>query len=103
MAQTEIKSTLALDFQITLKLTLAEAKALKEITGYGHKPFLEGYYKQLGKSYLQPHEKGVISLFTTIKENLGNQIFKADQMIDDINRAYKKRNEEKSATTPSPI
>lgn len=80
-----------MDFEVTLKLTLEEARALKEITGYGHKQFLEGYYKQLGKSYLQPHEKGVISLFETINKELPTQLYKANQMIKDINVAYKKR------------
>ena len=93
MANTEIKSNLQLNFEVTLKMTLSEARALKEITGYGYKSFLEGYYKQLGRSYLQPHEKGVISLFETIKEHLPEQLNKADQMIKDINMAYEKRQE----------
>lgn len=85
MAQAEIKATLKLDMKINLELTLAEARALKEITGYGHKSFLEGYYKQLGKSYLQPHEEGVISLFKTIKENLPYKLYNADKIIKAVN------------------
>ncbi len=85
MANTEIKASLNLDIKITLELSLAEARALKEITGYGVKSFLEGYYKQLGKSYLQPHEKGVISLFETIKNNLPYKLNDADEIIKTVN------------------
>lgn len=81
MAKTEIKATLNLDIKINLELTLAEAMALKEITGYGVDAFLKGYYKQLGKSYLEPHEKGVRSLFNTVKENLPQKIYNADKII----------------------
>ena len=85
MATAELKSTLDLKINITLDLTLAEARALNEITGYGVKEFLAGYYKQLGKSYLQPHEKGVISLFETIKQNLPGKLYEADKIIKAVN------------------
>ena len=81
MAKTEIKASLSLDIKITLEMTLDEAIALKEITGYGVDAFLEGYYKQLGKHYLQPHEKGVRSLFNTIKENLPHKIGNANKIM----------------------
>lgn len=68
-----------------IELTLDEARALEAITTYGAKSFLEGYYKQLGKSYLQPHEKGVKSLFETIKQSLPYKIHDADNIIKAVN------------------
>ena len=85
MANTEIKAKLDLEIKITLELTLSEARALNEMVKYGSKAFLEGYYKQLGKSYLQPHEKGVVSLFETVKGNLPYKLYNADKIIKAVN------------------
>lgn len=78
MNKTEIQSDIRINFTVMLRLTESEARALSEITKYGHKAFLEGYYKHLGKSYLQPHENGVISLFETIGKELKGQLYKID-------------------------
>ena len=85
MAKTEVKADLKLEFKITLELTLAEARMLKEMVGYGAKPFLEGYYKQLGKSYLQPHEKAVYSFFESVKSDLPLKLYNADKIIQAVN------------------
>lgn len=85
----KISTNVSYEFTVTLKLTVEEARALKEMTGYGAKPFLEGYYKQLGKSYMQPHEKGVYSLFDTINRELPQQIAlvdKADKLLKEIQK-----------------
>jgi hypothetical protein len=82
MAHVKLKSKVDVKIELSLTLTLEEARALEKITKYGAKAFLEGYYKQLGKSYLQPHEKGVVSLFESIKENLSGQIRWADKLLD---------------------
>ena len=89
MAKTKVTSKLDLDIKITLELTLNEAKALNAIIGCGSEPFIEFYYKDLGKSYLQPHEAGVHSLFVTIKETLPIELNKADKIINAINEALK--------------
>jgi DNA-directed RNA polymerase alpha subunit len=78
MTNEKIKSTSSLEVNIILKLTETEARALKAITVYGAKPFLEVFYEKLGKSYLQPYEKGVISLFETIDQELPQHLKKAD-------------------------
>ena len=85
MANTEIKASLELEIKVTLELTMQEARALNEMVKYGSKAFLEGYYKQLGKSYLQPYEKGVISLFETVKSNLPPKLYNADKIIKAVN------------------
>lgn len=86
MAETKIDASINVDFTVTMQMTVAEARALEEITKYGAKAFLEGYYKQLGKSYLQPYEKDVIKLFETIKEQLPQQVYKVDKLVEHINK-----------------
>lgn len=88
----KVKSDISIEIEVTLKLTLQEARALNQITKYGVKSFLEGYYKQLGKSYLEPHEKGVISLFGTIKQELPSKIRKAEDWIAAIVKIEKPDN-----------
>ena len=85
MATAELNTKLSMGIKITIELTLEEAKALNEMTGYGADSFLQGYYKQLGKSYMQPHEKGVRSLFETIKKTLPYKIHDADTVIKAVN------------------
>lgn len=83
--KTEVKSNLKLEFNITLKLSLSEARALNEMVKYGSKTFLEGYYKHLGKSYLQPFESGVTSLFETVKSELPYKLHNVDKIINAVN------------------
>jgi len=86
MSKVELKSDVKVEFQINLKLSLEEALALETMTRYGHKAFLEGYYKHLGKSYMQPHEKGLISLFTTINTELPQHIRTAKIVIQETDK-----------------
>lgn len=78
----KVNSTSQMDFQVILKLTEKEARALQAITVYGTKEFLETFYKYLGKSYLQAHEDGVKSLFETIKKDLPAHLNKMDKCRD---------------------
>lgn len=52
---------------VTIELTEEEAGALDAIVGYGVDPFLEAFYEKLGKSYLQPFEAGLRSLFESVR------------------------------------
>lgn len=85
MAKTEVKSKLEFDIKFSLELTLNEAKALNEMVKYGSKAFLEGYYKHLGKSYLEPHEVGIHSLFDTVRQSLPEKIHTANDLVNKIN------------------
>ena len=59
-----------IDVDVGLKLSMAEVQALEALAGYGVDGFLEVFYKQMGKHYLQPHEAGLRSLFNTIRSEL---------------------------------
>lgn len=76
----KIRSTSKIEATVTLQLTEQEAKALLNMTVYGHKSFLEFFYKNLGRHYLEPHESGVISLFDTIKKELPQHINNIDTL-----------------------
>lgn len=52
---------------ITLHLSEAEAGALDALAGYGTDQFLEVFYAKLGKSYLEPYEAGLRSLFDSVR------------------------------------
>lgn len=59
-----------IEMNVSLELTSEEVRALYALAGYGIDGFLEVFYKQMGKHYLQPHEAGLRSLFKTIRETL---------------------------------
>jgi hypothetical protein len=76
----KINSFANFEVNITLKLTEVEARALRELTVYGTDAFLKVFYQHLGKSTLGPHEKGLISLFETIKKELPKHLYKVDSV-----------------------
>lgn len=85
MAKVDFKSQLTIDIKFNLQLSLAEARALKQIVGWDCKTFLDAIYSTLGKSYVQPHEAGMESLFKTLKETLPHELHDADKLIAAIN------------------
>jgi hypothetical protein len=44
---------------------------LDALAGYGAEAFLKHFYEKLGKSYMEPHEKGLRSLFQSIRDTSG--------------------------------
>lgn len=89
MAEAKMNSKIEVDIKVNIQLSLAEAKALLEITKYGYKDFLKVFYDKLGKVYLKPHEDGIISLFETIKTSLNDSIIEADVINNAINNIKK--------------
>jgi hypothetical protein len=56
----------------------AQLRALAAITGYRTDAFLEMFYHNLGKSYLQPHEAGLRSLFEFVNKEVHVALKKVD-------------------------
>lgn len=81
--------------EITLVLSETEAKALDALVGYGAKQFLEVFYKHLGKAYLQEHERGLISLFESVRTGEGSvshfltKIHEARAVFNGTKQAYR--------------
>lgn len=67
------------EIHVTLSLNEEEARALEAIVCYGADSFLKCFYEHLGKHYLQPHEKGLRTLFDGVSETLAPILSRADK------------------------
>lgn len=101
------------DVNVSLKLNMIEVQALEALAGYGVDSFLEVFYKHIGKHYLEPHERGLRSLFETIQSELPPIICRYESacqafaLHDPVIRSRKEHNEmiarlTKPATTKEP-
>lgn len=75
------------EFTVDVKLTLGEAEALKAMASYNTRDFLDALYEKLGKSYIQPHEEDLKSLFSTIKQTLPAEIKRLNEVKEKIEKA----------------
>lgn len=80
MSQVKAVSNIAVDYKIHLVLSEEEARAFHAIVGYGPDQFVKWFYRNLGKHYLQPHEKAMRSLFDTVRNTLPMELHKIDKM-----------------------
>lgn len=62
----------------TIELSEMEMRALDALIGYGIQPFLDVFYKNLGKHYMQPCEAGLRSLFKTLGSEIPSVLRRAD-------------------------
>lgn len=74
--------------EIELDMTLNESEigALNALAGYGVDPFIETFYEKMGRSYLEPYEKGLRSLFSKIRNTTPTpmtRIKKARKILED--------------------
>ena len=65
--------------EVTATLNEIEVRALDALVGYGIDPFLKVFYEKLGKHYMEPHEKGLRSLFKTINSEIQPGISKINK------------------------
>ncbi len=77
-----INSTVDLQARISIHLTEDEARVLDVIVGYGAKPFVEWFKKNLGTSYLRPHEHATESLFEKVRLEIGSHLSAIDKARD---------------------
>lgn len=75
----KVKSDTVIEFNVSLELRESEARALLALTTYGSKQFLEAFYSQLGRVYMEEHEKGLVSLFTSIKQEIPGHLDRIDK------------------------
>ncbi|EBA18365.1 hypothetical protein RSK20926_11619 [Roseobacter sp. SK209-2-6] len=75
----EFKTTTVVEAKAVITFNESELRALDAMTGYGADAFLEVFYEKLGKSYMQPHEQGLRSLFKTIRTPVAQALRDADQ------------------------
>ena len=65
MAEIEERSIVKVDAKFTV--SEGELRALEALAGYGDDAFIEMFYKNLGKTYLQPHEKHLREFLKSIR------------------------------------
>lgn len=89
MAKAQITG-IGVNVEITLVINEAEARALDGMFSYGAEAFLKGFYKCLGKAYVQPFEKGVHSLHDTIRGQLSEPLAIIDKARQGMNEALRR-------------
>ena len=62
----KVKMLGRVDAVVTVEMSLEELAALNALFGYGFDGFLQVFYREMGKHYLQPHEAGLKSLHDTV-------------------------------------
>lgn len=70
----KVNSGVTVEFKVMLVMSEEEARALEALTVYSDQSFLDFFYNALGKHYLKPHEKGLRSLFASIRKELPRKI-----------------------------
>jgi hypothetical protein len=58
-----MKTVTELNFHVECQLTESEVRALDALAGYGLESFLKAFYSGCGRHYLEPHVKGLETLF----------------------------------------
>lgn len=85
-------ANVSIDKQLNVKITLdvseSEARAMEALAGYGTKPFLNVFYKHMGRHYLEPHESGLASLFSKIRAQLPHELTAIDNARKDLNNPH---------------
>lgn len=65
------KIGVTIETSVELIINESELKALDALFCYGIDNFLKIFYSQMGRSYLEPHEKGIRSLAATVSSCAG--------------------------------
>lgn len=63
---------------VTIELTEPEARALDAMAGYGDDSFVKAFYANLGKTYMEPHERGLRTFLKSIREIMPGVLHKAN-------------------------
>lgn len=79
-----LKSHCILEFKITVTLN-EEARAFEALTSYDTDEFIKVFYKYMGSSYLQPHEKGLRLLSETMRNGIKFHLLKIDKIYKTFN------------------
>lgn len=66
MRTPRVKSKLTVTVEL-IQLDEDEVRALDALAGYGTDPFIQAFYKVMGKCYLGPHEDGLRSFLDGIR------------------------------------
>lgn len=63
----------------TFTVNEAELRALDALAGYGDEAFIQMFYKDLGKTYMQPYEAGLREFLKSIRDIAAPIIRRTDE------------------------
>lgn len=92
--------------EATLTLTEDEICALDALAGYGTEAFLNCFYKNMGRHYLERHEKGLLSLFDKVRQTaapaLGAAAFaRRTLQVEEVRRMQERQALLKTSAAPA--
>lgn len=66
---------------VTAKFTVTEGelRALEALAGYGDDAFIRTFYKEMGETYLKPHEQHLREFLKSIRDIAGPILNRADK------------------------
>lgn len=74
----DLTAKAAIQLHVVFQLSESEARALEALVGYGDDAFIGAFYERLGQHYMQPHEKGLRSLFKSVRDQMPGILKRAD-------------------------
>lgn len=72
--------------EATFTVNEAELRALDGLAGYGDDAFIKMFYKDLGQTYLKPHEAGLREFLKSIRSIVGPIIQRTDNARKEFNK-----------------
>jgi hypothetical protein len=66
----KIQGQAKLELNVTISLTEEEARALEALSCYGDDAFVRVFYRELGETYMKPHERGLRSLLNSVRSEM---------------------------------
>lgn len=79
MSELTVKSAPEQIFNIHLVIPERQARALDALTGYDIEKFLQFFYKEMGKSYMEPYEKDFREFLLAVHKHVPLQLAKFDK------------------------
>lgn len=93
----DVKPHGRITMEVTLVLNEREARALNALTSYGFDDFLNALYTKLGRTYIEPYQDGLASLFTRCRETITPTIKDIEDAREHLGRRIRDRAERASA------
>lgn len=80
----DFRAIVSIDAHIETRLTYEEAKALWALFCYDNKKFLEFFYQNMGRAYLEKWEKGFFSLARKVTNELPSSLQQVEMSLKAI-------------------
>lgn len=68
-----------MELTVTMRITESEARALDAMAGYGENAFVNAFYENLGKAYMERHENGLRVFLRSVRGFIGPVLHRCDK------------------------